>query len=205
MIRACITGGIATGKSALMAFLRDVQATQAREWAFFDCDACVHELLVRGDVVAAVVERFGPTVAALEGGIDRARLRQAIFHAPEGRKWLEGLLHPEVRRLCVEASGAAEAGGALIFWAEVPLLYESGFDVARDYEIVVATSPETQMMRLRERRGLTEDSAQRILDAQWPIMQKVARADLVIWNGGQLECLKRQAITLLDRLCLTNR
>ncbi len=197
MIVACLTGGIATGKSEFSRLLAD----GGEGVAFFDCDRCVHELLTLPEMVRQIVTEFGPEAGGAEGGIDRRGLRGIVFADSQKRRRLEEILHPEVRRLCQEARERAAADPAVrLFLAEVPLLYESGFDVSRDYEIVVAASPATQRARLRDRRGIDGELADRILAAQRPILEKVQRAGIVIWNGGSLECLKRQAQLMMKRL-----
>ena len=129
--------------------------------------------------------------------MDRVKLRPLVFGQPELRRRLEALIHPEVRHRCmVSVDTASRAGNVKMFFIEVPLLYESGFDVARDYEIVLAASPTTQRDRLRHQRGLDDVVVERILASQLPILEKVRRAHLVIWNEGSIPCLKRQALCL---------
>ncbi|MGI8605449.1 MAG: dephospho-CoA kinase [Verrucomicrobiales bacterium] len=199
MQTACLTGGVATGKSEFVRLFThertDVDA--------FDCDRAVHGLLAEPAMAAQVEAALGRPLAGCEGGIDRKVLREIVFADASARLTLEALLHPEVRRLCLAARDqAAATPGVRLFLAEVPLLYESAFDVARDYEIVVASSPATQRSRLQERRRIDPATAERILSAQLPMLQKVERADIVVWNGGSLECLKRQAHYLRKRLGL---
>lgn len=197
MLTCFLTGGIATGKSLAGRHFREGRD----DVAFFDCDACVHDLLADREMARRVAWEFGDQVLAGDGKVDRPALREAVFGNDEARRRLEGLLHPEVRRECLAAKAAAAQNPAIrVFLAEVPVLYESGFDVERDCEIVVAVSPEVQRQRMIERRGLAPEMVERILTAQWPILEKVRRAHIVIWNGGSLECLKRQAHCLRRRL-----
>lgn len=169
----------------------------------FDCDAAVHGIMMEPEWVQRLAAAFGEEVVTPEGGIDRRQLRERVFADKSQRERLEKLLHPEVRSRCERAQEAAAAqAGCRLFVAEVPLLYESEFDVPRDYEIVVATSPATQRARLRALRGLDDEMSERILAAQWPIMDKVRCAHLVIWNEGSIPCLKRQVLCLRRRLGL---
>jgi len=193
MITACLTGGIATGKTLLVGLLADGD----EEVAVFDCDASVHLLFSEPVWAARLADEFGTEILAADGSIDRARLRPLAFGNPMLRRRLEHLLHPEVRHRCALAVARARASGRVrLFLIEVPLLYESGFDVARDYEIVLAASLATQRDRLRRKRGLNDEVAERILTAQLPILEKVRRAHLVVWNEGSIPCLKRQASCL---------
>jgi dephospho-CoA kinase len=193
MITACLTGGIATGKSLFVSLFSEANPLVE----VFDCDAVVHQLFAEPRWAAAVAAAFDSSVLAADGTVDRSRLRPRVFGDDAARRRLEGLLHPEVRRRCQVAQGAAAAVGRVrLFLIEVPLLYESGFDVDRDYEIVLAASPSTQRARLQAHRGLDGRVVQQILAAQWPILEKVRRAHLVVWNEGSIPCLKRQVSCL---------
>lgn len=163
----------------------------------FDCDVAVHQLLADPAWAALLAADFGGQILDDRGGVDRARLRPLVFGDDSARRRVEALLHPEVRRRCTVARTSAGASGRVrMFLIEVPLLYESGFDVDRDYEIVLGASPATQRDRLRRHRGFDDEVVERILAAQWPILEKVRRAHLVVWNEGSIPCLKRQASCL---------
>jgi dephospho-CoA kinase len=193
MTTVCLTGGIATGKSSFLALFADGDP----EIEVFDCDATVHELLADPGWAGRLAEDFGPSILKPDGGVDRSRLRPMVFDDDAARRRVEALLHPEVRRRCRAAQARAAAQNRVrLFLIEVPLLYESGFDVSREYEIVLGASPATQRRRLHHHRGLDHEVVERILAVQWPILEKVRRAHLVVWNEGSIPCLKRQALCL---------
>ena len=192
MFSIALTGGIATGKST---FARTFRAL-APGTVFFDCDACVHALMTEEDVKQEIVSAFGPVQAA-DGSLDRSRLRELVFDNAERRHTLEGILHPRVRAACMAAQEAAAAAQAEFFLADVPLLYESGFPVPRDLEVVVATTPEEQRQRLMARSRLTPEMVDRILAAQLPLSEKMRRAGVVIWNGGAPVWLSHQTAHLV--------
>ena len=187
MLSLALTGGIATGKSTFARHFREL-APQTR---FFDCDACVHELLATPEVVAEVAQALGDVCAA-DGTLDRAKMRVLVFENTERRRALEGILHPRVRAQCAAAQEQAGAEGAEFFLADVPLLYESGWPLPRDLEIVVACTATEQRARLMARSGLAADAAERIIAAQLPLEEKMRRADVVMWNGGAPDSLRRQ-------------
>ena len=190
MLSLCLTGGIATGKSSFARiFLELAPGTR-----FFDCDACVHDLLTKPEVVATVAASLGQDLTSADGSLNRSRLRELVFEHPDRRKTLEGILHPLVREACHAAQHQARASGAAAYFlADVPLLYESGFPLQRDLDIVVACGPATQRSRLMARSGFAPDLADKILAAQLPIAEKMDRADTVLWNGGPPESLRRQS------------
>jgi dephospho-CoA kinase len=190
MTSLALTGGIATGKSTVARLFLEL----APHTRFFDCDACVHELYRDPEVMAETEAAFGE-VRAVDGTLDRAKLRDLVFNNPERRHALEAILHPRVRRACAEAQQAAAEEGREFFLADVPLLYESGFPMPRDWEVVVACTPEVQRQRLLARNAaLSGETADQILAAQLPIADKMRRAGTVLWNGGSPVSLSHQTV-----------
>lgn len=189
-----ITGGPATGKSTLTRFLR-------REWdaAWFSADECVHRLLredreLQGRILTEVASEAGDGA----GGIDRAKLRKRVLEDGEARRKLEGLIHPLVRKEWMALREECRRAGRN-FGAEIPLLYETGGEKEFDRVVVVACSREVQERRLRE-RGLDLDEVKRLIEAQLPLEEKIARADHVAWNDGTEAALEEQGRMLLKNL-----
>lgn len=189
MICLALTGGIATGKSTFARIFRE----HCPDAVFFDSDGCVHELLTKPGIVATVASSLGQDLTNADGSLNRGRLRELVFKHPESRKVLEGILHPLVREACASLlQQAMESGEKTCFLADIPLLYESGFPLQRDLDLVVGCGPATQRSRLQSRNGFAPDLAEKILAAQLPIAEKMDRADVALWNGGHLESLRRQ-------------
>jgi len=192
-----ITGGIATGKSALSDALRALlpQAT------FFDADQSSRDLSehdpeVRG-LIAAV---FGGEIYSAEGHLNRAALRTIVFADPGKKQALEQILHPRIRRQwAVQAESRRDS--TELFLADIPLLYETGGETLCDRVVVVACSQRIQLQRLMARSSLSQAEAQLIIAAQMPLAEKIARADHVIWNNGTREILAAQAATLAASWC----
>lgn len=189
-----LTGGVATGKSTFTRLL-----TRAHPFTIFDADACVHELLsTDGDVIRAVRLEFSLPQHEPPIAIDRALLRQRIFSDQSTRRRLEAIIHPVVRqRWMALRSECLDLGRD--FLADIPLLFETGGASHFETVVVVAASPETQRIRLAA-KGREQALAEAMLASQWPIGQKVAEADHVVWNDGSLAQLERQASLLLDHL-----
>ncbi len=185
-----LTGGVATGKTTFGRILAEL----APSLVLFDCDAAVGRLLSEPEVGDEIVSSLGEEFSGNgTGGVDRVRLRERVFRDEAGRKILEGILHPRVRQECLELQReTANKNPSSLFVADVPLLFESGFDFGYERSLLVATTRETQMSRLKSRNGYDDALAEAILAAQLPIMDKVRRADVVFWNEGPQEVLRRQ-------------
>lgn len=195
MLKVAVTGGIGTGKSVVLAQLAACGAPVV------DADVLVHEALRGGTPAAAEIRaRFGEAVVAAGGDIDRARLGAIVFQDEQARRDLEAILHPAVYRAIEAWMGVQEAGGAPVAVAEIPLLFETGHETDFDCVVVTACDGEEQVRRAVERAGLSEADARRRIAAQWPLADKVRRADFVIATDGTVEETRRQARSVWDGL-----
>jgi len=188
-----VTGGIATGKSSVCQAL-----SRALGCPQLDCDQAVHHLL-RDPAVAGQVGALFSGVVLTSGGIDRTALARRIFSDEEERKRLEGLLHPLVRERISRWMEEEAGNGATTGIVEVPLLYEVDFPLKRVVDVVVSCSEWNQIERLRLRGGAAEGLQARIA-AQWSLQEKMARANVVIWNEGGLGLLSRLVALAVDRI-----
>jgi transcription termination factor Rho len=184
-----LTGGIASGKSTVCRLLS--------EWlpsiVIFDCDAAVHRILDSDlEVAAKVAAVFGAGVLDFAGRIDRQILRDRVFSDEAARLTLEQILHPQVRQECLDSLAQAAKSAAGLFMADVPLLFEKGFDFGQTQVIVVASSRSTQIQRLKARSGFDDQLIGSILAAQLPLQEKISRADVVFWNDGPQAVLRSQ-------------
>lgn len=189
-----ITGGIATGKTSFITCLGEL-VPEAR---FFDADVAARELADRDPEVRGLIEKeFGASVYSESGSLNREAVRAIVF-ADAGKKGaLEQILHPRIRRQwSLEAE--SHRNSTKLFFADIPLLYETGGETLCDRVVLVACSPRVQLERLRARTGLDEAEARQMIAAQMPLMEKVARADHVVWNNGGRELLQEQARLLVD-------
>jgi dephospho-CoA kinase len=178
MLQAALTGGIATGKSySLAGFAR-------LGLPVIDADQLARLAVAPGTSgLGAVVARFGPSVLRPDGFLDRSALAGIIFHDRTARADLEAIVHPEVYRR-IRDWFASLPHGTPVGIADIPLLFETGHEHDFDVVIVCACAPEEQLRRLSARDGLEVEEARARLAAQWPIDEKVRRADYVIHTGG---------------------
>ncbi len=174
-----LTGGIATGKSSIARFFQDMGAL------VIDADQLAREAVEpdsRG--LAEVISAFGRGVLAPDGSLDRKRLGELVFADNARRSQLEGILHPEIKRLAEERIAcAAEAGHRVVFYM-APLLIEAGVTDRVDEVWVVTVRPEVQLRRLMLRDGISRGQAQRIIVSQMPLAEKEKFGRVVIDNSG---------------------
>jgi dephospho-CoA kinase len=178
MVRAALTGGIATGKSYCLARLGRLGA------ATIDADMLAREAVAPGTAgLAQVVERFGSSILRTDGSLDRPALGRIVFADRGARADLEAIIHPEVYRRIGEWF-ADLPGSTRVAIADIPLLFETGHQHDFDRVIVCACEPAEQLRRLMARDKLSREAALARLDAQWPIEAKVEKADYVIRTDG---------------------
>jgi dephospho-CoA kinase len=174
MLRAALTGGIATGKSFCLDRFAELGA------ATIDADAQAREAVAPGSRgLAAVVSRFGAGVLRPDGSLDRPALARLIFNDRAARADLEAIVHPEVYRRISEWFANLPLGTRVAI-ADIPLLFETGHEHEFERVIVAACDPDEQVRRVMARDGLTLGDARARVAAQWPIDEKARRADFVI-------------------------
>lgn len=191
VFRIGLTGGIASGKSAVSALFAALGVP------VIDTDEIARAVVAPGTpLLARIVERFGPGVLGADGALDRRGLRAIVFADPKARADLEALTHPAIREELERRSAAA--GGPYQIIA-IPLLVESNARSRVDRVLVVDCSEETQLRRLQARDGATRAQAEAILAAQATRAARLAAADDVITNEGDLSALRDQVEQLHAR------
>ena len=186
-----LTGGIASGKSALE------KAFAQQGVVVADADLLAREVVAPGEpALAAVVERFGAGVLQADGQLDRAALRVRVFGDPDQRRALEAILHPAIRAR-LEAICRAAPGPYAI--ATVPLLTEGGGRAAYPWLhriLVVDTPAAVQKARLMQRDGIDANLADQMMAAQASRAERLALADDIVVNDGDIHHLQHAADAL---------
>ena len=181
MLKIALTGGIATGKSYVLARFA------ARGAPTIDADVVAHEVVRRGEPAwAAVRKRFGDAILLGDGEIDRPKLGAIVFADAGARRELEAIIHPAVYAAIAAWSERLPATTRIAV-ADIPLLYETRHEDEFDRVVVTWCSRETQIERMVQRDGITLDDATRRLAAQWSTNEKARRADYVIKTEGTFE------------------
>jgi dephospho-CoA kinase len=181
MLRLGLTGGIASGKSAVAAMLREMG------FAVLDADSLAHKLIEPGHpAYDEVVKEFGEAVLATGGRVDRAKLN--------------AIVHPRVAEVIFSQFEAwRRAGISDAVFVEAALLIESGIHTNLDGLVVAWCDPKQQLERLLS-RGLSETEARRRIAAQLPVEEKLRLATAKIDCSGSLEETRRQVEALAFKL-----
>ncbi|HYA97965.1 MAG TPA: dephospho-CoA kinase [Methylomirabilota bacterium] len=195
MLRLGLTGGIASGKSAVAAMLRELG------FPVLDADSLAHRLIEPGKPAHdAVVREFGHDIQDPTGKIDRAKLGAAVFGNREKLERLNSIVHPlvkqEIQRQFAEWDTAGRDAAA---FAEAALILEAGYQDQLDGVVVAWCRPEQQLERLRA-RGMSAEEASKRIAAQMPVEEKLRRATERIDCSGTLEQTRAQVQALAERL-----
>jgi len=175
MYRIGLTGGIGSGKSTVAAKFRRLGVT------VIDADDVARQVVEPGtDALRQIAAHFGKQVLQQDGSLDRARLRQLVFADETGRRWLEGLLHPLIRREIGTQLDQADSPYAILV---SPLLVESGQSALVDRVLVIDVPVEVQIERTMKRDANSRDQVERIIAAQMPREERLAAADDIFDNA----------------------
>lgn len=180
-----VTGGIGSGKSRAAAMFGELGA------GVVDTDLIAHALTAAsGSAMPAITAAFGTGVSAADGSLDREAMRSLVFDRPDARKKLESILHPLIReRARLDVAQTAAPYVLLV----VPLLLETGgYRDLIQRVLVIDCDESLQISRAMQRSNLTTASVRAIMAAQLPRLQRLARADDVIRNDGDIAQLRSQ-------------
>jgi dephospho-CoA kinase len=192
--KVALTGGIATGKSYVANRLR------AAGVPIVDADVLSREVVSPGSpALAAIRKRFGPDAVRRDGTMDRVRVGQIVFKDKRARLDLEAIIHPAVIKAINDFFNALPKRTPFAV-ADIPLVFETGREKEFDTIVVVACPREMQIQRVMERNGLSREDAERRLNAQLPIDQKVKKATHVIRTDGTFDDTNAQVDALIEKL-----
>jgi len=190
-----LTGGIGCGKSTAAQLFAELGAT------VIDTDGIAHRLTAPGQrALEVIAKKFGPEFILPDGQFDRARMRKLIFSNQEAKIGLESILHPLIKQEVISALAKCSTPYALIM---APLLFESGnYQDLIQRTLVVDCEPEQQIARVVARSNLSTPEIHAIMAAQISRKDRLARADDVLSNTGDLGNLRHQ-VEVLHHVYLT--
>jgi dephospho-CoA kinase len=189
-----LTGGVGMGKSTAAEFLR------TRGACVVDTDELARQLVQPGQPALAEIQAaFGQAVIASDGRLRRNELARIVFADAAARKKLETILHPRIGERWLAQIETWRGENRALAVVVIPLLFEVGAESHFDKIICVACSAPAQRERLLA-CGWTPEQIRQRLAAQWPVEQKISRADFVVWTDGALDTQARQLERIFVKL-----
>ncbi|KAJ6660656.1 hypothetical protein lerEdw1_017653 [Lerista edwardsae] len=187
-----LSGGIASGKSTVVAVLQELGC------AVIDADVIARQVVQpHFPAYQRIVHCFGPEILLENGEINREALGSIIFSQPEKRKLLSSITHPAIVKEMLKQILKYFVLGYRYVILDIPLLFETN-SLTRfmKHTVLVYCDPQAQLSRLMQRNGLTQIEAEARITAQMPIDQKIKLADHIIDNSGDVETTRRQVLKL---------
>lgn len=190
-----LTGGIATGKSTVSVMFK------ALEIPVVCADEAAHAVTLPGErAYKRIIKSFGHNILLSDGAIDRAALAAIVFGDATRRAKLESIVHPEVRRLINLEIARLERAHEPIVVLDIPLLFETSWDVFCDATVCVVTPQQSQIERLVKNRKMSRREALVRISSQMPLRDKARLADYVLKNNGTKAALQKQVVSLASEL-----
>lgn len=199
MRRLGLTGGIGSGKSTVAKMLLDGGAV------LIDADAVSRASTAAGGAaIPQIAAQFGPEAITAEGAMDRDAMRLRVFADAAARRQLEAIIHPLVSLESARQTEQARLAGCELLVLDIPLLAESKrWRYQLDKVLVVDCEVATQISRVIRRSGWTDEAVKKVIASQATRAQRLAVADLVIYNEGlTLDELAGQVRQIAQRITL---
>ncbi|MCT1175947.1 dephospho-CoA kinase [Pediococcus pentosaceus] len=184
-----LTGGIAMGKTTISQFLK------SKAIPVVDADQIAHEILTVDEVKVKLMDTFGESILDKNQNIDRRKLGPIVFNDQGQLEKLNIIVQPYIRTEIVRQLDTFSASKVVVL--DAPVLFEQGYEKMVDYLMVIKTSAQIQVERLMQRDSLNEIDAQKRIQAQMPIEEKVKKADIVIDTSGTIEETRSQVVKWL--------
>ncbi|MFQ6372488.1 dephospho-CoA kinase [Shewanella sp. YIC-542] len=183
-----LTGGIGCGKTTIANLFAEQGV------AIIDADVIARDVVAPGSPgLAQIVGHFGSHMLNADGTLNRRQLREKVFAEPQQRAWLNQLLHPMIRQQLLAQAQAATSPYAIMV---VPLLFENGLECLVDHTLVIDIATEAQIRRTIDRDHVSKQQVINIINSQISREQRLAKADDVINNEGDVGSLRTQVLAL---------
>ncbi len=186
-----LTGGIGSGKTTVADLFAELGID------LIDADIVAREVVAPGsDGLSEITARFGEAFLLNNGELNRAALRKRIFSNPGARTWINQCLHPKIRARMLELIKYSSSEYTVLV---VPLLFENGLDSLVDRTLLVDITVELQIERTLRRDGVSERQIKAVIGSQMSREDKLAKADDVISNQGEIKHLEQAVLALHDK------
>lgn len=195
MIKIGLTGPTGAGKSTVAAFLAD------KGFPTISADAVAREVTKVGSpTLPLLAEAFGADILLDDGSLDRGALAARAFATPAATARLNAVTHPAIIRLIDEKAAFLEESGVKAVIIDAPLLFEAGVDKTCDHTVAVVANNRIRLSRIIARDELSEAAAKQRMGAQPDVEFYTSRAEVALFNNGDLDALLEQAATLADTI-----
>lgn len=188
MKKIAITGSLGTGKSTILKILQNLG------FSTFSCDEVVKNLYKDPDIQKKIIEIFGKEILSIDGKLNKRKILEKILENNKLKEKLESLFHPLVKEKLLEF--IRERKEEKIIFAEVPLLFEAGWEDLFDEIWVITCSPLTQKERILK-KGLEEKLGEKLLKLQLSLKEKEKKAHKIIFSEKSFEELEKEIKEML--------
>lgn len=191
-----ITGGIATGKTAVSNILQEMG------FDIIDMDIISREVIKLPEIIEMLTKEFGTDILT-NGSIDRKKLRNAVFDSREKVDKLDSIMHPAIIKISKEKIKELKDMKKKLIVVVIPLLFEVNLEYLADKILLVAASREKQTERIIKRDNTNRTDAENIINSQMSLDEKRKKSDYIIENNGSLSELRRKVLEFLNNLNYT--
>jgi dephospho-CoA kinase len=192
-----LTGGISTGKTTVSDYLATKYQLPVLDGDFYAREAVKKDT----PILNKIVQRYGDNILLPDKTLNRQKLGAVIFNNPQEKTWVESQIHPYVREALLQ--GINEINSPIIVLV-IPLLFEANMTDLVTEIWVVSCESNQQIQRLMERNQLTLEEAQTRIENQWPLDQKIIRADFILDNSSTTQFLLQQVDRYMENNYINN-
>ena len=191
-----ITGGIATGKTAVSDILQEMG------FDIIDMDIISREVIKLPEIIKMLTEEFGIDILT-DGSVDRKKLRETVFNDKEKVDKIDDIMHPAIIKISQEKIEKLKGMKKKLIVVVIPLLFEVHLEYLADKILLVAASREKQTERIIKRDNTNKTDAENIINSQMSLDEKRLKSDYIIENNGSLSELREKVLKFLNNLNYT--
>lgn len=195
MIKIAVTGVIGSGKTTICKIFKEMG------FDVIDADEISRSLTKKGSpVYEKIVKEFGKEILQDNGEINRKILADIVFKDKKKKKILEGIIHPEVKKICSDRAKELEKEGKDIAVFDIPLLFEAGMENMVDYVILACADEDTIYERVKKRDGMSREEFLARINNQIPLEDKIKKSHFVIDTRKDIEEIRLELGIIIKKL-----